>query len=523
MPMSLSLTQGLRRAALIKPRVEATREGAESRTWAEVAERVARLAGVLRAHGVARGDRVAVLALNSARYFEALFAVPWAGGAAVPLNTRLAAPEIVAILADAGAGVLLIDDTFAPMADALRPALTGAQHVLHLSATPAPPGLPGCDALIAGTAPVDDAGCQGDDLAGIYYTGGTTGRAKGVMLSHTNLVANALNVIAAVEYTRDTRYLHAPPMFHLADGCSTFGVTLQGGSHVFMPRFDPLDFLETVARERVTDVTLVPTMLNMIVSHPRFAEFDLASLTRVYVGASPLPEALLARALAAMPHSRFQQAWGMTELSPIGVTMDPRYSVLEGPNAGRIRSCGQPVATVELRIVDEAGREVPRGTVGEIAVRGPTVMRGYWGQPEATAQVLRDGWLHSGDAAYMDAEGFVYIVDRIKDMIITGGENVYSGEVENAIAAMPGVAEVAVIGIPHDTWGEMVHAVVVPRPGVTLSADAVDAHCRERIAAYKCPRSVEIRTQPLPLSAAGKVLKTALREPWWQGRGTQVN
>ncbi len=521
--MGLSLTQGLRRAALIRPTAEATCDGQRRHSWAEVRDRVARLAGALRALGVGRGDRVAVLALNGARYFELLFAVPWAGGAAVPVNTRLAPPEIRALLDDAEPSVLVVDDTFAPMLPALAPSTDALRAIVHLGDGAPPPGLQSFESLVAGHAPIDDDGAAGDALAGIYYTGGTTGQSKGVMLSHTNLVANAMNVVVAVGYTRDAVYLHAPPMFHLADGCSTFGVTIQGGRHVFAPRFDPVTFLELVQRERVTDATLVPTMLNMILSHPRFPEFDVSSLVRLYIGASPLPEALLRRAIDALPHVKLQQAWGMTETAPIGCTMDPRYTVLDGPDAGRIRSCGQPVATVEIIIADEAGREVPRRTVGELLVRGPTVMQGYWRKPEATAQALRGGWMHSGDAAWMDEEGFVYIVDRLKDMIITGGENVYSGEVESVISLMPGVAEVAVIGVPDDTWGETVHAVIVPRAGATVAADAVIAFCRERIAAYKCPRSVELRDTSLPLSAAGKVLKTELRQRWWAGRERQVN
>lgn len=236
-----------------------------------------------------------------------------------------------------------------------------------------------------------------------------------------------------------------------------------------------------------------------------------------------MPDGLLRRALSTMPNVKFQQAWGMTELSPIATTMDPRFSVLEGPNAGRLRSCGQAVSTVEVRIADLDGNEVPRGTVGEVIVRGPTVMQGYWNQPEATAAALRDGWMHSGDAGVMDENGFVYIVDRLKDMIVTGAENVYSVEVENAISLMGGVAEVAVIGIPDDTWGETVHAIVVPSANCEITEDAVIAHCRNHIAGYKTPRSVEIRTTPLPLSAAGKILKTELRAPFWRDKERGVN
>ncbi len=516
------LTQGLRRAAQIRPRAKAIKDGDRQWTWAEVLERVSRAAGMLRNLGLREGDRAAVLSLNNAQYFNLLFAVPWAGGSVVPLNTRLIPSEIDYILEDSGARFLFVDKTFAPLLDSLK-AVRQMRAVIQFDADQRTGDILPFEPLMLSSPPAEDALRGGDDLAGIYYTGGTTGRPKGVMLSHGNLVANATNVMICLGYDRDTNYLHAPPMFHLADGCSTFGVTMQGGSHVFMPRFDPLQFLEIVQRERVTDVTLVPTMINMFLSHPRFSEFDLSSFKRIYFGAAPMPDGLLRRALSTMPEVKFQQAWGMTELSPIATTMDPRFSVLDGPNAGRLRSCGQAVSTVEVRIADPDGNEVPRGQVGEVTVRGPTVMQGYWNQPEATAAALRNGWMHSGDAGVMDEDGFLYIVDRLKDMIVTGAENVYSAEVENAISLMAEVAEVAVIGIPDDTWGETVHAIVVPRANCELSAEAVIAHCRNLIAGYKTPRSVEIRATSLPLSAAGKILKTELRAPFWRDRDRGVN
>jgi len=516
------LTQGLRRAAQIRPRAKAIVVGDRQWTWSEVIERVSRTAGMMRNVGLQSGDRVAILSLNNAQYFKLLFAVPWAGGSVVPLNTRLIASEIDYILEDSGASVLFVDKTFAPMLKSLK-AAGRMRAVVQFDADREVDGVLPFEAAMLSAPSIDDALRGGDDLAGIYYTGGTTGRPKGVMLSHGNLVANATNVMICLGYDRDTNYLHAPPMFHLADGCSTFGVTMQGGSHVFMPRFDPLQFLEIVQRERVTDVTLVPTMINMFLSHSRFSEFDLSSFKRIYFGAAPMPDGLLRRALSTLPDVKFQQAWGMTELSPIATTMDPRFSVLDGPNAGRLRSCGQAVPTVEVRISDPDGNEVPRGEVGEVVVRGPTVMQGYWNQPEATAAALRNGWMHSGDAGVMDEDGFLYIVDRLKDMIVTGAENVYSAEVENAISLLAEVAEVAVIGIPDDTWGEAVHAIVVPRAGCEMTAEMVIAHCRNHIAGYKTPRSIEIRETPLPLSAAGKILKTELRAPYWRDRDRGVN
>jgi long-chain acyl-CoA synthetase len=264
-------------------------------------------------------------------------------------------------------------------------------------------------------------------------------------------------------------------------------------------------------------------MINMLVNHPRFSEFDIATLKLVLYGASPMPEGVLRKALQMMPHVGMVHAYGMTEAAPIVTILPARYTTLSGPHAGRLKSCGQAALTCEVKIVDAARREVPPGTTGELAARGPNIMTGYWNKPDETAAVLEHGWYYSGDGAYMDKEGFVFIVDRLKDMIISGGENVYSAEVENAISLMPEVGEVAVIGVPDDRWGERVHAIIVPRRGATVTSEQVLAHCREQIAGYKCPKSVDFRDTALPLSGAGKVLKRELREPYWKGYTKAVN
>lgn len=516
------LTQMLRRGHQTRPDGCSTTDHGRRRTWSETVERVARFASFLRARGLRPNDRVAILSLNNDRYFEALFAVPWAGGVVVPINTRLAVAEIDFLLQDSGATVLLVDENFGPMLEKFSRAKQLGTIVRFDTERSSGTVLSFEEALASASA-VPDLLRGGEDLAGIYYTGGTTGRPKGVMLSHGNLVSNALNVALCMAFESGATYLHAAPMFHLSDSCSTYGITMLGGAHVFIPRFDPLMFLEAVHNHGITNVTLVPTMINMLLNHEQFGHFDLSTLIRVCFGAAPMSDGLLRQVLGKLPHVRFQQAWGMTELSPIATLMDAKYTTAEYLETGRLRSCGQAVATVDVAILDEDGKEVPRGTVGEIAVRGPTVMKGYWKQPDATDAVLRDGWMLSGDAAMMDGDGFVFIVDRLKDMIVTGGENVYSAEVENAISLMPEVAEVAVIGIPDDTWGETVHAVVVPRPNAQLAADQVLAVCKDRLANFKCPRSVELRSDPLPLSAAGKVLKGDLRRPYWSGRDRGVN
>jgi len=492
------------------------------RTWDETGERVARLAGGMINLGLAKGERAAILALNSDRYFEYLLAVPMAGAAVVPINIRLAAPEIAYILRDSVSEILFIDDRFAPVLEVLNGQIPGVRHVIYLGDGPLPAGMRGYEDLLD-AAPLVQPLASDDDLAGIFYTGGTTGKAKGVMLSHRNLVVNAANVIPAFGYDADTVYLHAGPMFHLADGASTLAVTIVGGTHAFVPAFDPTDVLATIQREKVTHGLLVPTMINLLVNFPKIAEYDVSTLKRIAYGASPMPEAILRKALAMLPGVKFAQAYGMTEAAPLVTTLDPRYTVLEGPDASRVKSCGQAGYLVEVRIADGQDREVPRGTVGEVQTRGDNIMLGYWNMPDLTAQALRGGWYHTGDAGYMDEDGFVYIVDRLKDMIITGGENVYSAEVENAIAALDGVAEVAVIGIPDDKWGEAVHAIVVPRVGATLSDEKVITHCHALIAGYKCPRTVTIRNEPMPISGAGKILKTTLRAPYWAGRERQIN
>jgi long-chain acyl-CoA synthetase len=261
----------------------------------------------------------------------------------------------------------------------------------------------------------------------------------------------------------------------------------------------------------------------MLVNHPRFGEFDISTLKLILYGASPMPEGVLRKAIEVMAHVGMIHGYGMTEAAPIVTLLPARYTTLSGPYAGRLKSCGLAALTCEVKVVDTRRKEVPRGMAGELAIRGPNIMKGYWNKPAETEAVLEDGWYYSGDGATMDKEGFVYIVDRLKDMIISGGENVYSAEVENALSLMPGVGEVAVIGVPDERWGERVHAIVVPKPGAELTADLVLEFCRAQIAGYKCPRSVDFRDTPLPLSGAGKVLKRELREPYWKGYTKAVN
>jgi acyl-CoA synthetase (AMP-forming)/AMP-acid ligase II len=519
----MSIVQSVKRNTQIRGNDTATLFGDRRRSWGELRERAARLADGLKSLGVAAGDRVAILALNSDGYLEAYVAVPWAGAAVVPLNIRWSAAENAYALNDSGATVLFIDDAFLTQMARLGGEVGALRSVIYIGDAAAPAGLVGYEALIEAHSPLPDAGRCGEDLAGIFYTGGTTGFPKGVMLSHRSLWSSAMASLAVYERSPQTVMLHAAPMFHLADFSLTIAGTITGDAHAIVPFFTPEGVLAAIERFRVTNVLLVPTMVNMLISHPKVVETDLSSLRWLAYGGSAIPEAVLTRAIAAFPNCRFLQAYGQTELSPCATILGPEYHVLEGPNAGRLTSAGRPAACNELEIVDPNDAEVPRGTVGEIRCRGPNTMLGYWNKPEETAAALRDGWVYTGDAGYMDEDGFIYIVDRLKDMIVTGGENVYSAEVENAVCNHPAVAQCAVIAIPSEEWGEAVHAIVILQEGCDATAEEIIVHCQRAIAHYKCPRSIEFRNEPFPLSGAGKVLKRELRLPYWERRSRQVS
>ncbi|MGE5133579.1 MAG: long-chain-fatty-acid--CoA ligase [Gemmatimonadota bacterium] len=514
----MQLTQGLHRSLQQGPDETAVIFSGRRRTTREVAGRVARLAGALRELGVAPGDRVGMLALNSDRYHEYLLAVPWADAVLVPLNVRWSAAEIAYALTDSGTRVLLTDSTFAPVLAELRARDTPLAAVIHCGDGPAPEGTLDYEELVAGHEPVPDARRGYDQLAGIFYTGGTTGSPKGVMISHRNIVWSAMGMVASGHFlTPAGRYLHAAPMFHLADLAAWVGRELTGGTHVIIPSFEPLAVAECVQAHQVTDVLLVPTMVQLVVSHPAIGSYDLSSLRHVTYGAAPITEAVLDRALKLFPGAGFLQGYGMTEMSPVIALLAPA----DHADGGLRRSAGRAAMHAEVRIAGPDGGELPRGTVGEIVCRGGGLMLGYWNQPDETARAVRDGWLHTGDAGYMDDRGYLFIVDRLKDMIISGGENVYSAEVENVLSRHPAVAACAVIGVPDPQWGERVHAVVVPAGGAAVSADELREFCRGQIGGYKIPRSVEF-TGALPVSGAGKVLKRELRRPYWEGTGRAV-
>lgn len=516
------LTQPLHKASRERPEAIAVVCGARRRSFAGLTDRVARLAGALQQLGMRSGDRVGMMSLNSDRYVEYLYGVWWAGGVINPINIRWSAREVAYSLDDCDTKILLVDDSFVATAQSLRQVSVSLQTLVYVGDGEVPQGMLGFEALLASAGPVEDSMRMNADLAAVMYTGGTTGLPKGVMLTHTNIYVNALSAVAAVTRPPKSVGVQAAPMFHIGGMGLTIQLMLRLCKQVILPTFDETAVLRAISEEKGSEIFLVPTMLKRLLESPQLADYDLSSLTLVLYGAAPIDITLLDHAIKTLPQAGFAQMYGMTELSPVISTLPAWCHTIEGQKSGKLRSAGVAVPIAEIRIVDEQDSDVPRGTVGEIIARGPMVMAGYWNKPEQTGTALRKGWMHTGDGGYMDADGFIYMVDRIKDMIVTGGENVYSAEVENAILQMPEVALCAVIGVPDDKWGERVHAVIVLRPGRTLDGQAVTAYCKTIIGGYKCPRSVEFCAE-LPFSAAGKLLKYQLRERYWRDRERNIN
>jgi long-chain acyl-CoA synthetase len=517
------MTQGLHRAVQRHPHKVATICGERRRTYRELAERVARLAAALQKLGMTRGDRVGMLALNSDRYLEFYLGTWWSGGVVNPVNIRWSASEIAYSLDDCETQIVLIDDRFKDLADELRTRSRSLRTLVYAGDGETPPGMLNYERLLSEAAPVSDARNGGRDLAAVMYTGGTTGFPKGVMLSHDNLASSALSFICEGAAHSDGNALLVAPMFHAACGALMNSNIMVGGTYVIAPMFTPQGTLQVIQQHRVTHMLLVPTMIQMLIDHPDAAKYDTSSVRLLAYGGSVISEAVLKRAMKFFPDTAFVQVYGMTEMSPCMTHLTAADHRSDKP--GILRSAGRANLTTQVRVVDSQGAEVPCGTVGEVAVSGPGVMLGYWNKPEQTAATVRDGWLHTGDGGLMDEEGYLFIVDRLKDMIVSGGENVYSAEVENALAQHPAVAISAVIGIPSEQWGEAVHAVVVLKPNAEraneLGAELLQ-HCRRLIAGYKCPRSVEFR-DALPMTGAGKIQKAELRKPYWEGKGRTVN
>ena len=487
-------------------------DGDRELTYVELNDRVARLAAVLETLELKSGDRVCVLSLNSHRYLETLFAAAWAGGIAAPLNFRLSPAELAQIILHVQASILFVDVAYLELGQQLRDEAGCLKHLVLMSDdSSCAPGVIGYEDAIARAAPAPDALRGGEDVATIFFTGGTTALPKGVMQTHANLVASAVMYVARWHYQSDLILLASAPMFHVAAAAVIPPALMVGGRIVMMPRFEPGVYAEMIERHRITFANGVPTMFKMMLDTPGAAERDLTSLTGMNYGGSPMPVALLKRLVTTFANARFYATYGLTEVTS-AATVSDGISLHDMPaEEWQWRTIGWSTLLTDVRVVDKDDRECAPGEVGEIVIRGPLVMKGYWQNPEATAAALRGGWFRSGDLGTCDGEGNFFLVDRLKDMIITGGENVYSTEVEAAIRELAQVSDVAVIGLPHEKWGETVHAVVAVGPNATLTESEVIAHCRDRIAGFKTPRSVDIRRTALPLSGAGKIAKTVLR------------
>jgi len=469
-------------------------------SFAELAARVDRLAAELVVRGFLPGDRLALLLPNCLEYIELVYACCRLGVIVVPLNVRYAVPEIDEVLRDSTPKGLLRHSSLP------RPTATVAWEVV-LDQQP-----------LAGNEAAPPEPFYGPEaIFGLFYTSGTTGRAKGVMLTHANLLANMHHSTRLLGIHGDSVWMHTAPMFHLADFPAILNSPAEGGGQACIPRFEPRAFCEAVQAMRVTHTILIPTMVNFLTQFEELDRYDLSSLELITYGGSPIAPEIIKRTREKLPHVKLAQGYGLTEAAPLLTRLAD-----EDHTAGRILSCGQPCAGVELEIVDEQGRPVPAGQRGEIAARGANIMKGYWNKPEETARAIVDGWLRTGDVAWQDEGGFVYIVDRAKDMIVTGGENVYSTEVEAVVYDHPAVKEAAVIGIPDPQWGELVTVCVVVKDGATLAPEELTAHCRARLANYKIPRRIEFIAGELPKSGTGKILKRALREPYWKDAGRAV-
>lgn len=505
--MNNSIGQLLAKRAHLDPRLEAVVELERGRrfTYAQLDARANRVASALLDKGVRNGDRVALLMMNGVESIESYFGAAKIGAVLVPLNWRLAPPEFAFILSDSGCRTLLFDAEFDPVVAALRGLTTPVEHWIRVGEG-GPDFADDYDALCAAAAPTPPPGeAHGDDLLFIMYTSGTTGTPKGAVHTHETMMWASLTINLTTDMRHGDRYLQVMPLFHVGALTPATSMLHRGGTLIVMRTFDPARVFEVIERERISLGLVVPAMLQFMWGQPSRTTHDLSSLRWLMSGASALPGSMLEQ-YASMGIGLYQ-VYGLTE------TCGPACLISPERAAERPGSTGLAFFHTEVRVVDEAGQDVAPGEVGEVWIRGAHVMKGYWNQPEATAEVLRDGWLLSGDLARVDEDGFVYICDRKKDMILSGGENIYPAEVEHVLITHPAIAEAAVIGQPSSKWGESPLAIVVLAPGEALGEGDVIAHCRGRLAAYKVPRRVAF-TDALPRNPSGKVLKKDLRRAY---------
>ncbi|HZB92690.1 MAG TPA: fatty acid--CoA ligase [Stellaceae bacterium] len=509
-----------RHHAATRPDRVAFRFMGETITYAALDRRANQVAQGLIAAGIAPAARIAILAKNGPDFFELWFGAAKTKAVLVPVNFRLAAPEAAFVINDAKAELLFVGADFYPLIEKIRAELTSVRRVIALDGGHAlwpdyrrwredqktsDPALP----------------ILGRDCAIQMYTSGTTGHPKGAQLSHDNFLALLPRALEQWGHWHEGDVnLVAMPLFHIGgSGWALVGL-YRGIENVLTRDFDPPAILAVIERQRVTKALFVPAMMLFLLQAPQCRETDVSSLELIVYGASPAPLDLLREAVATFGCG-LAQVYGLTETTGAVTYLPPEDHQGEAA-ALRMKSCGKPMNGVEIKIVDAAGKALPPGEVGEVVCRTPQVMLGYWNLEEATRRAIRDGWFHTGDAGYLDGDGYVYIYDRVKDMIVSGGENIYPAEVESALFGHPALADVAVIGVPDAQWGEVVKAIVVKKPGAAVSAAELIAYARERIAGYKVPRSVDF-AEALPRNPSGKILKRELRKPYWQGRERQVN
>jgi fatty-acyl-CoA synthase len=498
----------------------------ERLTYAQFSERVGRLAGALRQAGIAPGDRVAFLGANCHRLLEAYYGVPEAGAVLLPLNIRLAPEELAYILNDSGATILFVEKQFLGLVDSFRKNLQTVKMFVQLDGAPEAPWLApkNYDAFIAAAAPyrADISAIDENALAELFYTSGTSANPKGVMLTHRNIYLHALNVCMGFQIENGAVELHTIPLFHANGWGVAHFLTLLGGKHVMIQRFETKEVFRLIEAEKVDSCSLVPIMATALVNCPERHNYDLSSLKRIVIGGAASSPTLIREVEQALGCDCFS-GYGLTETSP-SLTISPMKDGLNWK--GEERYAGQAMTGfafpgTEIRVVDADDRDVPRDgqAIGEIIARSDGVMEGYWRQPEASAEALRGGWFHTGDMATWNEDGYILIVDRKKDIIVSGGENISSLEVEKAILANPAVLEAAVIPVPDEKWGEVPKALVVLKPNAEASESELIEFCRSRLAHYKCPRSFEF-LDSLPKTGTGKILKKDIRKKYWQGQDT---
>ena len=461
-------------------------------SFRELHARVEGIAATLTSHGFGVGDRLALLLPNGPDYIELMYACSMLGVIAVPLNTRLSTKEIDRVLEDARPRGIVRHSSLAVPEIGLSWQQVIDEQPLPISSDPVPKVFYDPEAIL-----------------GLIYTSGTTGQPKGVMVTHGNILADVHNFNYWMRYTEGGIYLHAAPIFHIADFPSMFAAPAFGASQITIPKFGVQTFCETVEREHVTHTVLVPTMINLLTQFPDARKYDLDSLQVLAYGGSPMAPQLVHQTRDLLPKVKLIQVYGLSETGFLTGLQDQEHT------EDKLISCGRPCPGVDLLVTDISGKQADAGQAGELIARGGNVMRGYWNNPEETAEAFRNGFFHTGDIGHQDARGYFYILDRLKDMIVTGGENVYSGEVEAVIYGHPAVREVAVFGVPDPQWGELVMACVVLKPGTPLTADDLVAFCRRSLASYKLPRRIEFPETDLPKSSTGKILKRTLRERFW--------